>query len=202
MFKLKIWNNNIIFNANKKLFSPNHADKGTLLMLKNIDLKYDYKVLDLGCGYGLVGIAIAKVIGGINVYMVDKDELAIESSRINSFENGVSNVNIKLGESPVVFDIKNFSLILCNPPYHSDFSTAKIFIEKGFQQLKNGGRMIFVVKRLNWYKNKLKSVFGGVKIIKEDNYYILISEKRNLPNKSKEIKKTTKKHLKKLQRNK
>ena len=74
-----------------------------------------------------------------------------------------------------------FSLCLtsANPPYHADFSVPKAFIEKGFNRLQIGGKMVMVTKRKEWYKNKLISIFGGVSITEIDGYYVFISEKRS-----------------------
>ena len=69
-------------------------------------------------------------------------------------------------------------MILSNPPYHTDFSVAKRFIEDGFKRLKVGGKMLMVTKRLDWYRNKLTSVFGGAMVYQEDGYFVFISEKR------------------------
>lgn len=200
MINIKIWNNAISLKTHYSLFSPNHADVGTITMLKYVELKPDDKVLDLGCGYGIVGISIAKVIGDSQVFMIDCNRLATEISRENAIGNSVPNVTVECGDGVTTFKDNDFSLILSNPPYHADFSTAKSFIEQGFKHLKMNGRMVMVVKRLDWYKNKLVSVFGGVKVIEDNGYYVLISEKRSYVHKPKE-KKTTRKHLKKINRN-
>lgn len=202
LINVEIWGNRIILQTHEGLFSPNHADKGTLTMLKYVELKPDDKVLDLGCGYGIVGIAAAKVIGGSKVFMVDCDRVAVKISKENAVTNGVPDVTVECGNGVAVFKHDDFSLILSNPPYHTDFSIARSFIELGFKQLKLGGMIILVVKRLDWYKNKLISVFGGVKVIEDDGYYVLISEKMFPgPNKVKpKTKTTTRKHLKKIGR--
>jgi 16S rRNA (guanine1207-N2)-methyltransferase len=56
---------------------------------------------------------------------------------------------------------------------------AKAFIEDGFKKLVTGGRMVMVTKRLDWYRNKLSSVFGGVTVKEKDGYYVFLAEKRN-----------------------
>ena len=77
-------------------------------------------------------------------------------------------------------DASAFDLILSNPPYQTDFSVAKGFIEKGFNRLKVGGRLYMVTKRREWYRNKLVSVFGGVEIRETDGYYVFAAERRSL----------------------
>ena len=59
------------------------------------------------------------------------------------------------------------------------FTVAKRFIEKGFNRLKIGGKMYMVTKRKDWYKNKLISIFGGVRIHEIDGYYVFEAEKRS-----------------------
>ena len=73
----------------------------------------------------------------------------------------------------------DFTLILCNPPYHSDFSVAKHFIHKGFNRLVLNGRMFMVTKRKPWYQNKLRSIFGGVKTWGEGEYHVCMSIKKD-----------------------
>lgn len=59
-----------------------------------------------------------------------------------------------------------------------DNSVAKAFIEDGYKHLALGGRLVMVTKRLTWYRNKLTSVFGGVRVFEEDGYYVFVAEKR------------------------
>ena len=59
-----------------------------------------------------------------------------------------------------------------------DFSVPKHFIEMGYRKLVSGGKMVMVTKRSKWYNKKLTAVFGGVKMIEKDGYYIWVAEKR------------------------
>jgi 16S rRNA (guanine1207-N2)-methyltransferase len=197
LYEVEFWNNKIKLKTHNTLFSPNHPDIGTMEMLKYVDLNSKDKILDLGCGCGIVGILIAKVINDKNVYMIDCNSIAVDITKENAILNNVENVNVVCGNGPDAIKENDFSLILSNPPYHTDFSVAKEFIEKSYKKLINNGKLILVVKRLTWYKNKLISVFGGVKVIKDNGYYILISEKRQKKI-IKSKKTTTRKHLKKI----
>lgn len=167
------------FQADSSLFSPKAVDSGTLAMLSAVDFLPNDKVLDLGCGYGVVGILAAKFIGEANVVLCDSSETAVKYARLNAETNLVPNIHIISGNAFENIPDNDFTLILSNPPYHTDFSVAKRFIEGGFQRLAIGGRMIMVTKRLDWYKNKLTSVFGGVKVQEIDGYYVFMSEKRS-----------------------
>jgi len=159
-------------------FSPHCIDKGTLAMLSHVTVSCGDKVLDLGCGYGAVGIYLAKLIGENKVFMSDVDKKCIALARQNAALNDVSGINISISDGFKTLDEKDFSLILSNPPYHADFSIPKHFIEKGFNRLRMGGRIYMVTKRKDWYKNKLAAIFGGVSVYEAEGYYVFYAEKR------------------------
>ena len=170
----------LTFETDGDMFSPLAVDKGTLAMLNSVEFAVGDKVLDLGCGYGVVGIYAAKLIGGNSVVMNDIDEKCIELSKKNAELNGVGDAMVILSDGFNNIREGDFTLILSNPPYHADFKIPKHFIEKGFNRLKIGGRMYMVTKRADWYKNKFAAIFGGVKVIEKDGYYIFRAEKRSM----------------------
>ena len=162
------------------LFSPREADKGTLLMLGHVAFSEEEKVLDLGCGCGIVSLAACAFgVAPERVVLTDVDPLAVETSRKNMERNGFSGATFVTGDALENVPGADFTLILSNPPYHTDFKVARTFIEKGFNRLSVGGRMFMVTKRKDWYKNKLISVFGGVKIYEEEGYFIFEAQKRS-----------------------
>ena len=162
-----------------RLFSPGHADRGTLAMLSATHFSPGMKVLDLGCGCGLVGILAARICGEENVIMSDIDPLAVQIAARNAARNGVGGVRTMVSDGLSEVDEAGFDLILSNPPYQSDFSVARRFIEKGFNRLKIGGRLVMVTKRREWYRNKLIAIFGGVRIHEVDGYFVFEAEKRD-----------------------
>lgn len=195
MIKVEIKGVSLEFDTNDKVFSPSSIDLGTLSMLSQVEFKSKDKVLDLGCGYGVVGILASKLIGANNVTMCDISEEAILLSKTNAEKNNIN--NLKIIQSNGLENIKDsdFTLILSNPPYHVDFSLPKHFIEEGFKKLALGGRIVMVTKRKDWYKNKLTSIFGGVRIIETNGYYVFIAEKRSsyIPRKQKKANQLSKK---------
>lgn len=161
------------------LFSPEHIDHGTLAMLSAVDFVPEMKVLDLGCGCGVVGIVAARKCGEAHVLMADVDPEAVQTAMKNAAANGVPGVKAVCSDGFRHIDDAGFDLILSNPPYQTDFAVAKHFIEKGFNRLKVGGRMFMVTKRLEWYRNKLKAIFGGVRVREIGGYYVFEAEKRS-----------------------
>lgn len=189
----------LVLHTNEEVFSPTAVDKGTRAMLSFVEFKEEDKVLDLGCGCGIVGILAAKQIGADKIVMCDVSENAVQLSRQNAEVNGVDGVTVRQSDGLKEISESGFTLILSNPPYHTDFAVAKGFIEDGFKKLAIGGKMVMVTKRLDWYRNKLSSVFGGVTVKEKDGYYVFLAEKRENRKPQKE-KKNEQVMSKKLQR--
>ena len=180
MLQAEILGQRVSLETRRGLFSPEHIDRGTLAMLSHVQIAPGMRILDLGCGYGVVGIVAAKIAGEENVFMSDADPMAVETARRNAERNGVGGVQVCVSDGFQSVDASGFDLILSNPPYQTDFSVAKGFIEKGFNRLKIGGRLYMVTKRREWYKNRMISVFGGVEIHETDGYFVFVSERRSL----------------------
>lgn len=169
----------ITLKSTEGLFSPKNIDKGTRAMLECVPPRENERVLDLGCGAGTVGIYMSRILGSENVVMCDIDENAVVAAEKNCAANGVS-PKILVSNGFLSLSDTGFSAIYSNPPYQSDFAVAKHFIEKGFNRLLLGGRMIMVTKRRAWYENKLKSIFGGCKVFEKDGYFVFLAEKRSM----------------------
>ena len=180
LLQVEILGQQVSLETRPGLFSPEHVDRGTLAMLSHVKIASGMRIMDLGCGCGVVGIVAAKIAGEENVFMSDADPMAVATACRNAERNGVSGVHICVSDGFQSVDASGFDLILSNPPYQTDFSVAKGFIEKGFNRLKIGGKLYMVTKRRAWYKNKMISVFGGVEIRETDGYYVFIAERRSL----------------------
>jgi len=180
LLQAEILGQQITLETHEGLFSPEHIDRGTLAMLSHVNFVSGMRIMDLGCGCGVVGIVAAKITGEENVFMSDADPNAVETARRNAERNGVGGVSLYISDGFQSVDASGFDLILSNPPYQTDFSVAKGFIEKGFNRLKIGGKLYMVTKRREWYKNKIISVFGGVEIRETDGYFVFIAQRRSL----------------------
>ena len=160
------------------LFSPQRPDAGTLAMLSRITFAPHDKILDLGCGYGLVGVLAAHHVPPAQVTMLDNDPRAVAAARRNADANGVSGVTVALSDGFRDTRETGFTKIISNPPYHVDFSVPRHFIEKGFNRLVLGGTMWMVTKRRDWYSNKLGAIFGGCRVHEIDGYYVFEATRR------------------------
>ena len=190
MYKVTFNNKEITIETDVSLFSPKEADRGTLSMLRHVEFTPELKVLDLGCGTGIVSLAACCFgVDPHNIVMTDIDPKASSVSLENMKRNGFEGAVVVTGDGLTNVPGSEFDLILSNPPYHTDFKVAKTFIEKGFNRLKVGGKMYMVTKRKDWYKNKLIAIFGGVKIYEEDGYFVFEAQKRTMSYSSKKPRK-------------
>ena len=160
------------------LFSQKGVDAGTLAMLSCVTFQPDDKVLDLGCGYGVVGIVAAKTARPQNVFLVDIDPLAVSAAVKNVESNGAAGAVVALSDGFRDFHESGFTKILSNPPFHADFAVPKHFIEKGFNRLVVGGAMFMVTKRELWYRKKLEAIFGGVRVRQIGDYFVFEAIKK------------------------
>ncbi|WP_312540961.1 methyltransferase [Enterococcus sp.] len=166
------------FFSNQDVFSPSNIDLGALAMLKQVQLKKGDLLLDLGCGYGFVGIYAAETVEEQNITMVDISKQAIDLDKKNALKNGYTKISIIQSDGLDDVNQNGFNWILSNPPYHVDFSVPKKFIYQSYEKLAIGGKLVMVTKRREWYKNKLISVFGGVTIYEVDGYFVFTAQKK------------------------
>ena len=178
-YTVTIQGQELAFATTPGIFSPRRADEGTLAMLSCAALSPGDTLLDLGCGCGIVGVWAARTLGAGNVWMCDVDPEAVRIARENAARNGVGGVTCVVSDAYEGVDRAGFQWILCNPPYQTDFSVAKRFIEKGFNRLALGGQMLMVTKRRLWYENKLKTVFGGVRTREIGGYFVFTAVRRS-----------------------
>jgi 16S rRNA (guanine1207-N2)-methyltransferase len=160
------------FDTEPGLFSPDRIDEGTKALLSCAPFVAGDKVLDLGCGYGAMGVVAARRVGAEAVFMVDVDPRAVACAARNIALNGVHGAHVLRSDGFRDLTEAGFTKIVCNPPYHTDFSVAKHFIEKGFNRLLLGGALWMVTKREDWYRNKLTAIFGGVRVRRCGDYVV------------------------------
>ena|GEM_PF-411260 len=175
-------------------FSPGGLDQGTRLMLEEALIPKGGRVLDLGCGYGVVGIVAAKLGAGEAVF-VDDDFIALTACSHNLQGLGI-NGELVHSHLPAVLGGK-FDCILTNPPYHADYGVASSFLEFAARSLNPQGWVYVVIKKSDWYRNKLQSLFGGCRAVEGDGYWLLSSQKHLKTGQANAAAKTTRKHRRK-----
>ena len=158
------------------VFSPRSIDDGTLLLLKYISADEDDVCLDLGCGYGPIGLALARQCHKGQVHMVDKDFVAVELANYNAKLNNINNAKAYLSDAfiQVPSEIK-FNKIISNIPAKVGREQLSIILYDAFEALELGGTITVVTINglKDFIKNNFKSVFGNYKKIKQGQKYIV-----------------------------
>ncbi len=169
------------FSTNSGIFSKERVDFGTNVLLNGLDdLSNKKDILDLGCGNGIIGIAIKKAYPTINVVMADVNQKCIEISKENAI---INKVDVDVIESDMYQNINSsFDLILSNPPIRAGKKKVFEVVEEGYQHLRIGGEIICVIQKKQGAESLLKrmeEIFNNAIIIKkEKGYYLIKSTKK------------------------
>ncbi|MBO1923298.1 methyltransferase [Thiomicrorhabdus sp. 6S3-12] len=158
------------------IFSPREIDSGTDLLLRYLEIKEDEVALDIGCGYGPIGLAIAASAPQGEVHMVDKDFVAVEYANKNAELNHLSHAKAYLsnGLSNVPKDLE-FTTVISNIPAKVGKEMLSIMLHDIHQQLAPGGQLVVVtINGLRDYmKRNFKEVFGNYEKVKQGKDYTI-----------------------------
>jgi 16S rRNA (guanine1207-N2)-methyltransferase len=149
------------------VFSWDRLDRGTAALLETMDVTGAQRILDLGCGYGIVGTAAARLNDVAHVTLADAGIEAVRSSRCTVAANGVAG-RCTVIASDVAHAVPDASmdLVLANPPFHTgrttDLDVPAQFIRDAARVLVPGGRFCLVANRTLPYEVWIRACFGAV----------------------------------------
>lgn len=181
-FEAELCGQHFSFLSTWGIFSPREIDEGTELLLKYIEINPTDDCFDLGCGYGPIGLAMAKLAPQGKTLMVDKDFMAVEYSNRNAQLNKLANAQAMLSNGFQHIDPSlGFDVIASNIPAKVGKEMMTILLQDMKKHLKPGGRIYLVtINGLREYmKRNLQEVFGNYSKLKQGkNYTIAYSEQR------------------------
>ncbi|RKX39062.1 MAG: class I SAM-dependent methyltransferase [Thermotogae bacterium] len=155
-----------LFKTPSGVYSYGRIDKATKILLDHM-VVHGESLLDLGCGYGVIGIVAKKEYPRMKVFMSDINKRAVEFAKINAKDNNVD-VDIRWGDLYEPWKDMRFDMIVCNPPIVAGKKVWMKIIEDAPEYLNDGGSLQMVAyhnkggKRIKGYMEK---VFGNVEDI-------------------------------------
>ncbi|HHY98440.1 MAG TPA: class I SAM-dependent methyltransferase [Firmicutes bacterium] len=165
------------FWTDSSVFSRERVDRGTRLLIDAMEIPPDATILDLGCGYGPVGIVAARLAPQGVVYMVDINERAIWLSRRNAQENNVRNVVVLQGEGFVPVKDLEFDVILTNPPIRAGRKVLIKLFEGARDHLGQGGTFWMVARTKQGVltlASEMERIFGNADEVERGGGYRVI----------------------------
>lgn len=170
------------FKTDNGVFSKREVDFGSRLLIEAFIMPLAAgPVLDVGCGYGPIGLSIAKTNQDRVVHMIDVNERALALAKENAELNQIRNVDVY--ESDRLENVKeeNFSAVLTNPPIRAGKQVVHEIFEQSFQHLLPGGELWVVIQKKQGAPSaieKLKELFSDVMVVdKEKGYFIIKATK-------------------------
>lgn len=158
------------------IFSPEKLDDGSLMLLDHIDFKSNDNSIDLGCGYGVLGMTAARECPDGQHLLIDKDFVAVEYARLNCQKNQLNNTQVQLsnGFNDVAKERK-FSLVMSNLPAKVGKEQHYLYLLDAYERMEMGGR--FYVVTINglrqFMKRAFSEVFGNSDKVKQGKTYTI-----------------------------
>ncbi len=172
-FDFEFRKNKFVFASASGVFSRKKVDEGTKLLLENLTEIKGRKILDFGCGIGVIGIVVAKENPESEILMIDSDAKAVNLTEKNIELNKITNAKILVSDGLKQIQEK-FSLIVSNPPTHEKRDFLEEFVVKAKKSLGKKGRLVLVLNKKVFLEKELKESFGNYKILAEGKSHKII----------------------------
>lgn len=165
------------FQTDAGVFSKGVVDYGSRLLIEEFSVpSVDGPLLDVGCGYGPIGLSLALTHNERVVHMVDVNERALLLAGINAAKNGVGNVKIYESAALHAIEEEGFAAILTNPPIRAGKETVFSFYNQAYDKLGTNGELWVVIQKKQGApstEKRLLELFGNAEVVaKKKGYFI------------------------------
>jgi 16S rRNA (guanine1207-N2)-methyltransferase len=156
------------------VFAYDRVDAGTALLLESLQLGEGARLLDVGCGYGLIGLLAAR-LGAAIVEMTDVNLMAVAAAGENIARNGIAHARAFASDGVPEGAKGRYDVVASNPPFHVgksiEYDIARAFIERALYALAPGGRLILVANQFLRYDQVLRQGFEQVECLASNRSY-------------------------------
>ncbi|GIQ70327.1 class I SAM-dependent methyltransferase [Xylanibacillus composti] len=153
------------FITDAGVFSKGGLDEGSALLIEQFEAAPGARIADVGCGYGPIGLYLAKRIPESAVTMLDMNERALDLARENAARNGITGVRVLASDGLQAVKEEKFDAIATNPPIRAGKATVHRIFEEAHDCLEAGGALWVVIRTKQGApsaKRKLESMFEQV----------------------------------------
>ncbi len=180
VFKATMRAHEFEFHSTWGLFSPRSIDAGSRMLVEKLELEGDHITLDLGCGYGAIGIPIAHCCPHGQVHMVDKDFVALEHARKNITLNTLTNCVVYESNAFSNVPRMRFDNIVSNIPANVGRELLYIILSDAKQHLKPRGRIyvVTIAGIRKFIQRNLLDIFGNCRKLKQGSTYTVAMAER------------------------
>lgn len=163
----------LTFHATWGLFSPRAVDDGSRLLLDHVEVHPGDDCLDVGCGYGVLGLTLARLAPEGNTCLVDKDFVAVDYSARNARVNGIDNCEAFLSNGFSAVGGRRFDIIVSNLPAKVGKELLYLYLHDAREHLKPGGRfyVVTISGLRRFIERGFKEVFGNYDKVKQGKDY-------------------------------
>jgi 16S rRNA (guanine1207-N2)-methyltransferase len=158
------------FRSTWGLFSPREVDLGTVLLLEEVEVAKDADCFDLGCGYGPVGLTLARLAPQGQTLMVDRDYVAVEYANRNAEGNGLANARAILSNGfSEVPENQMFDLVATNLPAKVGNEMTSILFADAYDHLRPGGQLVVVTLSgmRKYIQRTIEEIFGTYEKVRQ-----------------------------------
>ncbi len=169
-FTTELRGERLTFASTWGLFSPKAVDEGTRLLLDRIEVDPDARCLDLGCGYGAIGLTLARLAPQGTTLLVDKDSVAVDYARRNVERNRLTNCEVVTSNGfDAIEDGRTFDLVASNLPAKVGNELLTILIADAHARLAPDGRLYVVTLSgmRRFIERTMRGVFGNYDKLKQ-----------------------------------
>lgn len=162
------------FLADRGVFARGGVDPGTRLLIEAMRIDPGDAVLDLGCGYGAIGLVAARLAAPGPAVLVDVNERAVALATANARALGLDNVVVVQGDGTGPVAGRVFDAVVSNPPIRAGKATLARLIREAHAALRPGGRFTFVARTAQGARalaRDVETVFGAVREIERAGGY-------------------------------